>query len=367
MSSVSYVLLIDGTNHNSLKKSNIWRLYLALENASAQQQRAIYVPGIASNTAYRFVESLIGADLLPEAAKAYEMLATAGVRPGDKVFIIGYSRGAVIARLVARLINDKYFYRELINRGLIHQKIRPGVEFLGLFEPVPGPLWLRRRIVREQATLSKTIDDERIKYYVEMSAIDERALFIKSSSIWDPSPKLTISRAPRELGSYFRDITQGVWIFSDKSNLSRRRHYLGKPKTANRIWFPGGHGDVGGGNKSPALNNRALLTMLDCMRRSEDGATLRYNQIVLSEIRQEMSTTYYDAVGRGDLFWWNPIKRKRKIVFHPGAIIHSAADEMCGKRIVDLTGMIFLERIYRLTKSTHGIVRDFSEIEKLLG
>lgn len=100
------VLLSDGTGNSAGKnnKTNVWRLYQALDLSDGAQM-AFYDDGVGTS-GIRFLRLLGGAfgwgfarnvrDLYLQLCRHY--------RPGDRIYIFGFSRGAFTARTLAGLI-----------------------------------------------------------------------------------------------------------------------------------------------------------------------------------------------------------------------------------------------------------------------
>ena len=101
------VLLSDGTGNSAGKnnRTNVWRLYQALDMRHDAGQMAFYDDGVGTS-GVRFLRLLGGAfgwgfarnvrDLYAQLCRHYQ--------PGDRIYIFGFSRGAFTARTLAGLI-----------------------------------------------------------------------------------------------------------------------------------------------------------------------------------------------------------------------------------------------------------------------
>lgn len=137
---------------------------------------------------------------------AIDHLATA-YQPGHRIAVFGFSRGAAIARLFCARIAGYGIYGRY-----------PDIDMLGCFDTVFARLPI---LGWQQETLFSDLDvAANVRYAYHAVALDEdRAAFVP--------------------------------------NLMNRRDGI------TEMWFPGGHSDVGGGNKSTGLSDIALEWMLD--------------------------------------------------------------------------------------------------------
>ena len=156
---------------------------------------------------------------------ALEDFTSAGWRQGDKLLVFGYSRGAALARKFASLI--------------LRDDPPCTVSFLGAFDTVAAMGGIHREgeriasdVVFEHGTL-----DRRIDRAVHLLALDEDRV---------PFTPTLMNKDAQDAGKDARD-----------------RRIL-------EVWFPGVHGDVGGGHWHDGLSDLALQFML-----AQCGTTLR--------------------------------------------------------------------------------------------
>jgi uncharacterized protein (DUF2235 family) len=135
------VLLFDGTWNNSIQKgdadssigpnieiddtsTNIARMWSLLEKSERQQ--LIYQRGVATDGDWGDkIDGWFGLQVNEKVDEASEAIRS-HAKPGDRLFLFGFSRGAATARLVAR---------ELESDPLIQNK-RIEVPFMGIFDTV---------------------------------------------------------------------------------------------------------------------------------------------------------------------------------------------------------------------------------------
>ena len=99
------VVFADGTsNAFARSRTNIWQLYCALEK-DGDRQIARYIPGVgtSSNSIIRMIDGAIGFGVPLNVRKLYRFLCW-NWRPGDRIVLFGFSRGAFTVRTLAGMI-----------------------------------------------------------------------------------------------------------------------------------------------------------------------------------------------------------------------------------------------------------------------
>jgi len=236
---------IDGTWQAAFRdtfQSNVHRLNVALnyEDDDYNPQLFIYSAGVgASNRSSRIVAGATGEGLNSLVLSAYINLAS-NYLPGDKIYIFGFSRGAVAARALTGFISFcgllkanslqlvhhawRYFTRDESALDFAPHRVETNdvkIEFLGVWDSVQGPYRveeLRRRYRFETLQL-----DPIVKCGVHILSIDE-------------------SR---------RSFAPLLWEGCEKHQI------------LEQIWIPGVHSDVGGGYGSAFLSTISLLSMIE--------------------------------------------------------------------------------------------------------
>ena len=108
------VLLSDGKGNSRAQnwKSNVWRFYKALDLSSPEKQVAFYDDGVGSSS-FKIFAALGGAfgfGLARNVREIYAFLCRT-YQPGDRIIIVGFSRGAYTARVLAGLITTQGIVR----------------------------------------------------------------------------------------------------------------------------------------------------------------------------------------------------------------------------------------------------------------
>lgn len=95
-------LFLDGTWNTTDDNTNIWRLRSICE--SGPEQAVYYDTGVGTAFGERVRGGLFGYGLSEEVVQAYRWIMES-YRPGDRIFIFGFSRGAFTARSLAGFIS----------------------------------------------------------------------------------------------------------------------------------------------------------------------------------------------------------------------------------------------------------------------
>lgn len=268
------IYFIDGTwlwaaSDNSLDVySNVYRLNTLLEadGEDGRAQIVYYSRGLGAvrslwqqYSAGGFSSGIDGiiADLYVNICSNYQR--------GDKIYIFGFSRGAVVARALTGLLSYGILEAHRINMfahvwaaytGQSGEVLLPGqtrssadrtiqkpldytshcserhprIEFVGVFDTVAGGNGISE--VAQRLRLASCAVQPNVKHAVQLLAIDEGRMFFKPI-LWT-----------------------GI---GDPKKLKRNW----RPTTLEQIWMPGVHSDVGGAYSKRQLGNLALLTMID--------------------------------------------------------------------------------------------------------
>jgi len=107
MSSKNIVLLSDGTGNSSAKvlKTNVWRLYQALDLKNPETQIAYYDDGVGTSSfkPLAILGGVFGFGLKRNVIDIYSFCCR-NYAEGDRIYGFGFSRGAFTIRVVAGFI-----------------------------------------------------------------------------------------------------------------------------------------------------------------------------------------------------------------------------------------------------------------------
>jgi len=111
------VLFADGTgNAFTTQESSVWRLYEALDHTQPDQI-AYYIKGVgtAGWAPLAALDGATGIGVPSNVRKLYRFLCW-NWRPGDEIYIFGFSRGAFTARTLAALIASQGLVPAMIEK-----------------------------------------------------------------------------------------------------------------------------------------------------------------------------------------------------------------------------------------------------------
>src|SRR5712672_623954 len=101
------ILLSDGTGNSSAKlfRTNIWRLFQALDLTDPGKQVAYYDNGVGTSSfkLFAILGGVFGFGLKRNVIDIYSFCCR-NYQPGDRIYCFGFSRGAFTIRIVAGMI-----------------------------------------------------------------------------------------------------------------------------------------------------------------------------------------------------------------------------------------------------------------------
>lgn len=313
-------LFSDGTGNSSAKlfKTNVWRLYEALDLGPApedgQVQIAYYDNGVGTSAfrPIRWLGGVFGLGLKRNVLRLYTFLCR-NYRKGDRIYAFGFSRGAFTIRILVSLIATQgilirpreadlgYYvhdaYREYCRGNSRHPWFPPfarlarwirdalirakrafrgpkkpfskadrhfdEIEFVGVWDTVAaygGPLAELTRGIDDwvwQLSLPNYRLSPRVKVARHaLSLDDERDAFWPL--IWDEAAE----KAMRTKGG---EIVTGI---GDDGKPQKEPRKVSEGRLA-QVWFAGVHSDVGGGYPDESLSYISLMWMMDELIESE--------------------------------------------------------------------------------------------------
>jgi uncharacterized protein (DUF2235 family) len=302
------VLCCDGTaNEFTQDRTNVVKLYYCLKQ-DPDLQLAYYHPGVGTmeppgalsswdKKANRLLGLAFGYGLERDIADAYTFLINA-YRPGDRVFLFGFSRGAYTARAVASLVSmygllpaghgafvpyavrmltgfnspdkstqDRAFDLASQFRDTFDPGRRCGLHFVGVWDTVSSVGW-----VGNPLRLPYTANNQAILYGRHAVAIDERRAFFRTN-LWWPAA------SPDAAG----------------------------PKDMKQVWFPGVHCDVGGGY--PEAESGLSKIALQWMLKEAEAVGLIYDVVRKETVLGERGRGYVKPNPKADAHeslkgWW---------------------------------------------------------------
>ncbi len=269
-------LCLDGTwnSDDSSSPTNVVKTHRAIRSTTAAgtEQLSYYDRGVGTGRFDRFRGGVLGLGLARNVELAYQWL-TSNYLPRDRLFLFGYSRGAYAARSLA---------------GLIGLCGIPDGRRCALADVRPADAARRGMAIYRLSGRAREAREERAARHRETfcrapaGAGGNRADAPRLSStvhfvgVWDTVGALGVpitwlnwigARRHRfhdvQLDRHIRRACHAVSIDEGRRpfepTLWRSRQAPGQ--TVEQLWFPGVHGDVGGGRKDTNLSDGALLWM----------------------------------------------------------------------------------------------------------
>jgi uncharacterized protein (DUF2235 family) len=277
----------DGTGNSASKlfKTNVWRLYEAVElgKTSVDPKQLVFYGEGVGNSGFRplaILGGVFGWGLKRNVLALYAFLCR-NYRQGDQLYAFGFSRGAFTIRVLIGLIDRQGLVPYRDDADLSHQVADAYRAYIGghypRFPPMRWLLPLWRWLVRRLIWLKRTV--LRQQHYDRKLNRDTPVRFV---GVWD-----TVSA----YGGPILELVRGFddWIrpltFKDQvlpSNVERARHALAldderdsfqplpwdEPfgtdrKRLKQVWFSGMHADVGGGYPDDSLAYVSLAWMME--------------------------------------------------------------------------------------------------------
>jgi uncharacterized protein (DUF2235 family) len=359
----SIILFSDGTGNSSAKlfKTNVWRLYEALDlgppaGSRTQVQIAYYDNGVGTSQfrPLALLGGIFGFGLKRNILAIYRFLCR-NYKPGDKIYVFGFSRGAFTIRLLMGLIaqegvveyrdenqlayhsRDAYrefcrnqwpnrwpaklfarllrFIRDLLLRGkraLFRQtpyadvrKFPADIEFAGLWDTVAaygGPSVEITRGIDDwiwPLTMANYELSPKVKKACHALCLDDRRDAFQPL-LFDEVRELDIVANGRNVVVRLDDDGQPVWETI-------------KPAADRlvQVWFTGMHADVGGGYPDETLSYVSLAWIIG----ETDLALLDIHRHRIEKMANDYGPVHNSRAGLASYYRYQP--RKLEAMLHP--------------------------------------------------
>jgi uncharacterized protein (DUF2235 family) len=234
-------------------------------------QVAKYINGVgnSNNKIQELIGGGFGAGLIKRIVRGYTFISR-NYQAGDRIYIVGFSRGAYTARALAGLI---------ASQGLLANKFERGAE---ASYKLGAQAWYQYRKVGAEkrnlfATLAEAIED--LPSFIKSGNIKEadfvRDVPIQAVAVWDTVGSLGIpeyNAITNTIGDAFRfadellsiKVTKGLHAIAlDEQRLLFTPTLWNKALNVKQLVFPGAHSDVGGGYKETGLSDGALQWVVE--------------------------------------------------------------------------------------------------------
>lgn len=270
--------LLDGRMVSRTKFEDVTGEILEREKkltTTATLQVAKYINGVgnAQNKIQELIGGGFGTGLIKRIVRGYTFISR-HYEPGDKIHIVGFSRGAYTARALAGLI---------VSQGLLSNKFPRGDEAA---YKLGAQAWYRYRKAGAEkrnvfAQLAEAVQD--LPSFLRSEPVKEsdfiRTVDIATVAVWDTVGSLGIPEYDIQTNTLvdafrFADIKlsarvgHGIHALAlDEQRLLFTPTFWEKAPNVTQLVFPGAHADVGGGyptqNRESGLSDGALLWMIE--------------------------------------------------------------------------------------------------------
>lgn len=390
------VILSDGTGNGAAKrnKTNVWRLYQALDLHLGDEQIAMYDDGVGSkdSTLSKVLGGAFGFGLARNVIEMYCYLCRnfkAGKTSSedDRIYLFGFSRGAFTVRVLAAFVaeaglisvremsdreleteawaNFRRFRRNAWQRRNFNLAVlpriwdyfkvgdsdfvnthSPDIKFIGVWDTVDayGLPIDELAVLWDKFVYPIRFSDRKLNSKVKrachaVAVDDERYTFhpvlwdeSENTDITDPLDKPNVLRKSRRLG-------EGDG--SDKEDTEKNQKL--ETRRINQVWFSGMHADVGGGYPRKSLS----LVPLDWMIRQVEGIDTAQGLVFIPSIRTEYADQsdwngpmHNSRSGLGVYYRYNPRSigalcndRKNDVTIDQPRIHRSVFERICGRAL----------------------------------
>jgi hypothetical protein len=239
--------------------TNVFRIYNAIADNGDDgiRQLKFYRPGVGveRNIIKRELGGMVGLGLDSIIRRAYKWLCETYLTTGDKIYIFGFSRGAFLARSLSSMIG-----------------------YCGLLVPDPNmDLWdqvkkaydagYRKKQPKNLWCAGNTRDDVKVHFLgvwdtVGALGIPDDRIILK---LFDNPKRYRFHNT--QLGDHVNCARQALSLDDDRSSFAPTlwtdaKGNIVESGRVKQLWFPGEHGDVGGGRREKGLSDGALLWMI---------------------------------------------------------------------------------------------------------
>jgi uncharacterized protein (DUF2235 family) len=332
------IVLADGTGNSAGKlfKTNVWRLYQALDLSDAGQI-AVFADGVGTSgfKPFEIVGLALGFGVKRRVLALYKFLCL-NYREGDRIYALGFSRGAFTVRVLIGLITRE----GLVNFKSQEELDRNALAAYRAFRPKAFPVpkwqfwvWLSR-LIRDSAIAAwNELTGSRNYEYVKPKPTEPRSgqrIRIHFLGVWD-----TVAAYGLPVDELTKAVDKWVWPMTfEKKNLldsvdrarqalsidDERRTFFpirwdedpkdtttvdGEAPRLRQVWFAGSHSNVGGGYPDDRLAHIPLCWMIG--EAAECG--LRFKPDVVADYWDYASTSgriYDSRAGLGIFYRYHP-------------------------------------------------------------
>jgi uncharacterized protein (DUF2235 family) len=313
----------DESTDGKLCQTNVVKMANALSSVSADGNIQIlyYDTGVGSEGGLtkRIFDGATGYGISEKIVQAYRFVIK-NYKPGDELFLLGFSRGAFTVRSLAGLIRNSGILRpeniDKVHKAYLIYKSR---------KPEHQPREVEATLFRKTYAVEETTKIKFIGVWDTVGALGNplvmNGYLSKRNGFHDTDLSTKIENAFHALAidEKRRNFEATLWHQQKDS----------KDQILEQVWFPGVHSDVGGGYTDSGLSDIALSWMLE----KAQSCNLEFNPIELNSnamgLMHESYTGFYKLqppnfrpIGLVD-----PVKGKTNESVHPVVITRYQNDK----------------------------------------
>lgn len=301
------IVCCDGTNNQfGIRNTNVVRL-VQVARRDETAQTVYYDPGVGTLPLPGFISRVgqriseiaglaFGAGLLAKVGGAYRFLMNTH-QPGDRVFLVGFSRGAYTVRMLAGLL---HMYGLLPKGGdnMLPYVLRQFAE-------------ARKKLDGDQVPFWRLVDDFRRTFARDGGLDPSRRFPIHFMGVWDTVSSVGWVWDPQSFpftagNPSVRTVRHAIAIDERRAFFRQNRFTPSVPgQDLVELWFPGVHADVGGGY--PETEGGLWLEPFLWMVYEASSAGLKIDSGRLEELKSRGPASPWAEPQHESLTWaWKP-------------------------------------------------------------
>lgn len=269
----SLVVFLDGTGNTQKSNTNIWRLYnlsllRAMQGNIIPNSSTAIIPyydrGVGTD--FRAVTgNIFGAGVSGNIRQAYRFLVET-YKPGDKIFLFGFSRGAFTARSLNGMIEFAGLAKlESIQPNTI-DSLPLGSVFGNFHRKATGLFGAYKHLNTGKSDFNDFLRREIEKYKNEkgIETYPKDSVKVEAIGVFDTVPAVGFTRNDdpdrHRLELYAKRGFHAMSLDEQRNDFRLLRFAVpDKPgQRLEEIWLPGVHSDVGGGYAKQAINESCV-------------------------------------------------------------------------------------------------------------
>jgi hypothetical protein len=284
------VLCCDGTSNEFCKNNtNVVKLFEMLDRDPNKRQLSFYDPGVGTFSAKgallpitkritRWLGLAFGMGLVDNLEDGYTYLMNHW-KPGDNIYIFGFSRGAYTARAIAAMVHK-----------------------VGLLEPG------NEHFVPYASKIFRTTKDPKV--YQEFKHTFGRPCKVRFLGLWDTVKSLgwiwSRTTWPFTMNNDDVDIVRHAVAIDEKRAFFRQNLWGrgGSKQSIKQVWFAGAHSDVGG--SYPERESGLSQIALGWMVREAERAGLLTDATAKAAILAPRTLNPQDTIHNSLKWYWWP-------------------------------------------------------------